>query len=338
MRTIFLLIFTCFVALKSIAMNNIKKVDTLEKISINGNEQWVLVRGEDKNAPLLIHIQGGPGLPMIPEANQMGKLLGLEKEYLVAYWDQRGCGKSFNKDINPKTITLSQMADDIIECTKYLLKKYNKDKAILVGYSIGATTSLMAASKDSALFSQLFLVGVDIDIPKANIFALEFAKSRAKEQNNNKLLKQIEKLGEKPILESKRFQERVKVLTNLGGIKSGSTYNQLLISTIKNMLFSKAYSLGDIPKTIIGMDFCQNALLPELDTLNLFEKVKSVNVPVHFFQGKLDAIAPYETAVSFYNYLKATNKTFTDFNNSAHMIQYEESDKFVKLLNEKAIK
>lgn len=319
-------------------MSNIKKVDILEKISINDNEQWVLIRGENNNSPLMIHIQAGPGLPMIPEANQMGKLLGFEKEYLVVYWDQRGCGKSFDKNINPKTITLSQMSDDIIECTKYLLKKYNKDKAILVGYSIGATTSLMAASKNSTLFSQLFLIGIDIDIPKANIFALEFIKSKAKEQNNNKLLKQIDKLAEQPILEAKRFQERAKILCNLGGIKNGSSYNQILISTIKNMLFSKDYSLGDIPRTINGIDFCQNALLPELDTLNLFEKVKSVNVPVHFFQGKLDGIAPYETAVSFYNYLQANNKSFTDFNNSAHTIQYEESEKFVKVLNEKVIK
>jgi pimeloyl-ACP methyl ester carboxylesterase len=318
-------------------MNNIEKVDNLEKTTINGNEQWVLVRGENKNAPLLIHVQAGPGLPMISEANQMEKLLGLEKKYLVAYWDQRGCGKSFNKNVNPKTITLSQMSDDIIECTKYLLKKYNKDKAILIGYSMGATTSLMAASKNSMLFSQLFLVGIDIDIPKANIFALEFARSKAKEQSNNKLLKQIDKLAEQPILEAGRFQQRAKILTNLGGIKNGSTYNQLLITTIKNILFSKAYSLSDLAKTIKGMNFCQNAILPELDTLNLFKTIKFVNVPVHFFQGKLDAIAHYEIAVSFYKHLQADNKTFTDFNTSAHIIQYEEPEKFVRSLNEKII-
>lgn len=321
----------CFVALNSIAMNN------LEKININNSEQWVLVRGENSNAPLIIHVQAGPGLPMIPEANAMEKLLGLEKHYLVAYWDQRGCGKSFNKNSDPGTITISQLSDDVIECTKYLLKKYKKDKAILVGYSIGATASLIAASKDSTLFSQLFLVGIDIDIPKANLFALHFARSKATEQNDTKLLKQIDELGKKPIIEAKSFQKRTKILINMGGIKTGSTYNQLVISTIKNMLFSKAYSLGDIPKTIRGMEFSQNALLPEFDTFNLFEKVSSVNVPVHFFQGKLDAVAPYEIAASFYMYLQADTKTFTEFNNSAHTLQYEEPEKFVKVLNEKII-
>ena len=128
-------------------------MNNLEKITINNSDQWVLVRGENINAPLIIHVQAGPGLPMISEANTLGKLLNLENQYVVAYWDQRGCGKSFNKNIDPETITLSQMSDDIIECTRYLLKKYNKDKAVLIGYSIGATASLMAAVKNSTLFS-----------------------------------------------------------------------------------------------------------------------------------------------------------------------------------------
>jgi len=47
------------------------------------------------------------------------------------------------------------MADDVIACTKYLLKKYNKDKALIVSYSIGATVSVMAAGKDSSIFSAI---------------------------------------------------------------------------------------------------------------------------------------------------------------------------------------
>jgi pimeloyl-ACP methyl ester carboxylesterase len=314
------------------------EINSLEKINVNNSEQWLLIRGKNSEAPLILQVQAGPGLPIIPEANAMEKLLHLENNYLVAYWDQRGCGKSFNKNIDPKTVNFSQLTNDIIECTKYLLKKYNKEKAILIGYSIGATTSLMAATRDSSIFSELFLAGIDIDIPTANKFALEFAMNKARERNNNKLIKQVIRLGEKPILESKRFQERAKLLTDLGGIKRNSSYNQLLLFSIKNMLFSKSYRFKDIPKTIKGMEFCQNALLPELDTLNLFDKIQAVQVPVHFIQGKLDAVAPYQTAVRFYEYLQADTKTFTVFDNSAHMVQYEESEKFVKLLNEKILR
>lgn len=314
------------------------EINTLEKVKINNSEQWVLVSGNNVNAPLILHVQGGPGMPIISEAGIMKKLLHLENNYLVAYWDQRGCGKSFNKNIDPKTINFSQLTDDIIECTKYLLKKYNKDKVILIGYSIGATTSLMAAIRDTRIFSQLFLVGIDIDIHTANKYALEFAMKKAQEKCNTKLIKQIVELEQKPIIEAKIFQERAKLLTDLSGIKTGSSYTQLLISTIKNMLLSNCYSFTDIPKTINGMEFCQNALLPELDTLNLFDKIKAVQVPVHFIQGKLDGIAPYQTAYAFYEYLQADIKSFSVFENSAHMPHYEEPEKFVKVLNEKILR
>jgi proline iminopeptidase len=315
------------------------KINSLEKININDSEQWLLVRGKDSSAPLILHVQAGPGLPIIPEANAMQKLLNLEDNFLVAYWDQRECGKSFNKNADPKTISFSQLTDDIIACAKYLLKKYNKDKLILIGYSIGATTSLMAAARNSNIFSQLFLVGIDIDLPTANKYALEFALTKAKERNKSKLIKQILQFGEHPILESKRFRERAKILTDLGGIKMRSSYNQLVLLSVVNMLFCKSYRFKDIPKTIKGMEFCQNAILPELDTLNLFDKIKEVvEVPVNFIQGKLDGLAPYQTAISFYGYLKAGTKTFTDFDYSAHMPQYDEPEKFAKVLNEKIAK
>ena len=258
----------------------------------------------------------------------------LEDDFLVAYWDQRACGKSFNKNIDPKTINLSQLTDDVISCTKYLLKEYKKDKAIIVGYSIGASISLMAASKDRSLFDCLFLVGIDIDIPTANKYALGFAMAKAKEKNNNKRLKQAVDLSKVSITNTKLFQKRAKLLTDLGGIKTGSSYNQLLIATVSNMLFSKAYRLSDISRTIKGMEFCQNALLPELDTLNLFDRIRNVNVPVHFIQGKQDGVAPYQTAFKYYEYIQAGKKTFISFENSTHMPQYDEPEKFANLLKE----
>lgn len=309
-------------------------INRLEKVNINNSEQWVLVRGNSVDAPLIIHVQAGPGLPMIPESSTMERLFHLEDKYVVAYWDQRGCGKSFTPSLDPKTINFAHLTDDVIACTRYLLTTYKKDKAILIGYSIGATLSLMAAVKESSLFSNVFLVGIDIDIPTANSYALEFAMKKAKAGNKARLLKEVLELQQTPILDTKKFQQRAKLLTNLNGIKTGSSYNQLLIATIKNMLFSKEYTLADIPKTISGMEFCQNALLPELDTLNLFRAIKEVHVPTHFIQGVLDGIAPFETALKFYNHLQSDQKTFTNFEHSAHLPHYEEPEKFVQLLEE----
>jgi len=313
-------------------MKHKKSFAHLEMFNINNSSQWVLVRGKNIDAPLLIHVQQGPGLPMISEATETEKRLQLEDNFLVAYWDQRGCGKSYSKDILPETISLEQMADDLITCTKYLLEKYNKNKAVIVGYSIGATISLMAAAKDSSIFTVIFATGVDVDIPYANDFVLDFAMSKAVARDNKKLVQKIKELKRQPIVESKRFQKRAEIITNLGGINAGSTYINLLLSSVKNILFSRYYGIGGLVKTMKGMAFCQNSLLPELNSFNLFQKVKKISVPVHFIQGSLDAIAPPERGKAYYEQLQAADKSFTMFEKSAHMPQYEESEKFSNLI------
>ena len=307
-------------------------IESLEKVRINDSDQWILVRGKSGDAPLLIHVQAGPGLPMIPEADTMEKMLHLEDHYLVAYWDQRGCGKSFSRRVNPASITLSHLSDDIISCTAYLLRKYGKREAVLVGYSLGATTSLMAAATRPDLFNALFAVGTDVDIPAANLHAIEFARQRALESNNGKMLKLVGELQHTPIVDAKRFQQRARLLTDLGGITRRRTYNQLVASSLKNMFFCKSYTIADIAMTIRAMAFCQNALLPELDNLNLFHLITAVDTPVHFVHGRHDGVSPCDLAHSFFLQLQSKQKDFTTFDDSAHMPHYDEPEKFANLL------
>lgn len=303
----------------------------LEKIDINGSQQWILVKGQAK-APLILHIQAGPGLPMISEADMMEKLLGLEKDFLVAYWDQRACGKSFDACEDPQNLTFEQLRDDVLACMQYLMQKYQQPNIIVIAYSIGASLALMAAAQKSSWFRHLFLVGMDIDLPKANVDMLDWALSKAKELGNRKWLRTIDDLKSKGVADAKAFQKRAKLMTNLGGIKTNTSYNQLLWATIRNMLFNKAYGWSDIPKTIKGMDFCQKVLLPELNALNLFDLVEFVDVPLHFVQGRKDGVAPYNTALAYFDFLKAAKKTFSTFEHSAHMPHIEEPAKFAGLV------
>jgi len=269
---------------------------------------------------------------MISEADETENKLRLENDVLVAYWDQRGCGLSYNKDIAAGTITLTQMADDVIECTKYLLKKYHKDKAVIVSYSIGATVSLMAAAKDSSIFSTIVAAGIDVDVPFANKFALDFAMNKAVAKNDKKLIQKINELKQFPIVESRRFQKRVEILTNLGGIRPGTSFNSMAIAAVKNMLFSKHYGISGLTKSLKGMTLCQNALMEEINSLDLFKTITKVTVPVHFAQGNQDAIAPLSRGKEYYEQLQAPEKSFTVFEKSGHMQQYDEPEKFSNLI------
>jgi len=310
------------------------KTEFLEKIEINNTEQWVLTRGINTEAPLIIQVQAGPGFPMIPEADSMNKLLKWEDDFLITYWDQRGCGKSFNKNINPESITLEQLTEDLIYCTQYLLQRYHKKKAILIGYSIGATLSLFAASKAEHLYSNIFLVGIDIDIPYANRYAIEFIKKKAQEKGKTNILKHLNQTNYTSVKTQDKFQKRAKIISNMGGIMIKKSYAHILLKTLTNMILCKHYKLTDIFRTMQGMEFCQKALLPEMDALNLFKRQLSINTPVHFIQGTHDGVAPFKTSLKYFEFLQAPDKTFTSFEHSAHMPHIEEPVKFYELIKE----
>jgi len=78
-----------------------RSIDMLGSIRLGGTKQWIRIRGKDATNPVLLLIQQGPGLPMLNEAADDDKLWHLEDDFVVVYWDQRGCGKSFSSAIPP---------------------------------------------------------------------------------------------------------------------------------------------------------------------------------------------------------------------------------------------
>src|SRR3954454_4665710 len=93
-------------------------IDTLEAVRIGGITQRIRTRGTDPTNPVLLLMQQGPGLPIINEARTFEKLLRLESDFTVVYWDQRGTGLSaqpLRKTANRFPITVTSMVQDTIE-------------------------------------------------------------------------------------------------------------------------------------------------------------------------------------------------------------------------------
>ena len=84
-------------------------IDLLEPVRLGGNTRWIRIRGANTSNPLLLLVQMGPGLPMINEARAFGRLLSLEDDFTVVYWDQRGCGRSLRSPDATRDLSLQAM-------------------------------------------------------------------------------------------------------------------------------------------------------------------------------------------------------------------------------------
>ena len=87
-------------------------IESLEKVTLGGVDQWILVRAEDQSKPVLLWLHGGPGSPTMALASQHD--MELVKHFVAVHWDQRGAGKSYSPKIPTSTMVVDQFVSDIM--------------------------------------------------------------------------------------------------------------------------------------------------------------------------------------------------------------------------------
>jgi pimeloyl-ACP methyl ester carboxylesterase len=139
-------------------------IDEARFVEIGGIQQWITIRGEDQNNPVLLFLHGGPGDATNPWG-YAGFRLWL-KHFTVVQWDQRGAGRTFgrNPDAPPQSITIARMTQDGIELADLLRQQLRKGKIILVGHSWGSILGVHMAKARPDLFSALVGTGQVVDL------------------------------------------------------------------------------------------------------------------------------------------------------------------------------
>ena len=101
-----------------------------------GIDQWIQIRGQDRNNPVLLCLHGGPGGAWIPYTTTF---VPWEKDFTAVQWDQRGTGKTPETTgaSIADTLSVDRMSQDGIEVAQNLRDHLQKQKIILLGHSRG---------------------------------------------------------------------------------------------------------------------------------------------------------------------------------------------------------
>lgn len=92
-----------------------------------------MIRGRDRNNPVLIFVHGGPCCSEIPYVRKYQK--NLENDFTIVHYDQRGSGKSYEFGEDYSTVTIAAHVDDLIALTEYIKEYLGKEQVVLVGHS-----------------------------------------------------------------------------------------------------------------------------------------------------------------------------------------------------------
>jgi pimeloyl-ACP methyl ester carboxylesterase len=165
-------------------------------VKLPSGEQWVVVRGENIENPVLLVVHGG-GMPTSLFAEDFKSW---EKDFTVVHWDRRDHGKSLARAggrIDPNQGVDSFVADGLA-LTDHLRARLHKPRIAVLGWSWGSRVALTMAHRRPDLFSVYAGTGQAVDNSARDRHVYDHMLAVAKTGRHPELLARLTALGPPP--------------------------------------------------------------------------------------------------------------------------------------------
>jgi len=325
------------------AITTDKGVELLEKVRIGGIDQWINVRGQNRDNPILLFIHGGPGVPMMPFSHLFQT--PWEKHFTVVQWDQRGSGKTYTSNdpeaVRP-TITIDRMVEDARELTEYLRKRFDKEKIFVLGHSWGTMLGTPLVKRYPELYYAYVGAGLVVSVHENEVVGYRHALKEARERGNGEAIAELEALAPypHPTEGTKKTRHILRMWqSEFGFLLRNMTKADLTKMMIVAGLSSPEYTLMEIIAVLQqkGSWYSRTILEDEIDSFDITPLGYDYEVPFIMLEGRHDWQVPSVIAEAFFNKVNAPYKKWIWFENSAHGVPSEEPEKFFQALVEEVL-
>jgi len=306
-----------------------------EKISvaINGVDQGMFMRGKNPANPVLLFVHGGPGVPEYWLTARYPSRI--EEYFTVCWWEQRGAGLSYQRDIPPESMTHEQFIADTIEVTNYLRERFGQEKIYLMAHSGGSLFAIQAAARRPDLYHAYVGMAQMVYGLESERLAQAYMLARFRENGDQEAVRLLEA---NPITLANplppaydavrdRFMHRL-------GIGTMRTMTSVETGIFLASWFSRDYTLGEKINFWRGKFWSKRLMWRATMMTDLRAQITQLEIPVYFLHGAYDYTVAYPLTKEFAARLKAPVKGFYTFAQSAHSPLFEEAEPVVRVLRE----
>jgi len=300
-------------------------VEELVEIPIGGTQQWISVRGRDRDNPILLMIHGGPASPEMPTSWYFQG--GWEEYFTVVQWDQRGSGKTYNAN-DPKligpTLSLERITQDAEEVVQYLRVKYHKDKIFVLGHSWGSVVGLQLAHRHPEWLYAYVGMGQVISGKENERVGYRMTLQVAEAAGNAQAIRELKSIAPYPNADGTVPLEKIDKERKWSVYYGGLTWGRKNLDYYFDLMqLSPDYTEADIAAVDKGSRLSLGPLLG--DMLNFdYRGITEWHCPIIIFAGRHDFTTPSSVAAEWLQKVHAPSKKLVWFENSAHMMMVEE--------------
>jgi pimeloyl-ACP methyl ester carboxylesterase len=300
-----------------------KPIHKSEYVTVDGAKLYFLIRGDDRNAPILLWLHGGPGGAERPLFRYFNS--ELEKQFVVVYWDQRGAGRSFDPETDPHQLTIARHIADLDFVIDHLKATLHQNRIVLVGHSWGGALGLLYGHAHPHKVSAIVAVAPAVSTAASAEAEYKFVLAEASRRHDSKRLRKIEKIGLPPYKKAEQGLAMGRLCEKYGGTFHKRPHRMWIVI---RAIAAGLVTPWELPRLIHANNVSLKAMNDELLGLDLTRSVRSLDVPVLFFLGRYDGHADAQVAADYFYELRAPMKRLVWFENSAHNVPFEEPKLF----------
>ena len=331
------------------AQSKTEQINTEFFIPIEKTNLYTRVVGNPEK-PIIITLHGGPGAFNVDHEFYRDVL---EKDYLMVYFDQRGCGKS--DEFRDKTmLTTDQFVKDLDNVVDYIKTKYPNKKINLMGSSWGGMYGFLYLIKHQDKINSFIRNSGSANLRHNSLALINHEKKMAK-----KLLKQTK--------DSTKINRYNEILQKLDVIeKSGFKSFFADMETIRfefpkdlgfNVYWAQPEKKSKIDALLKDPDFyTRNKYTPELlekvmkkfeyvnevfhgqeayNNLDVLDEIAVIKIPILVIQGEFDYAIGVKSGKMIYKALKNVpkkDKELIYIKNASHNVPAEEPEQLYEAL------
>lgn len=305
-------------------------VEEARFVEIDGQRQWITIRGQDRDNPVLMLIDGGPG-----SATSVFGPSAYEADFVVVQWDQPGAGKTFGAagGLDP-AMAIEDVARIGTGVAEHVRDHLGKRKVALLASSWGTVIGVHMAKQRPDLFYAYIGTGQSVFMPEAEAINYESVLSKARGRGDAAAVAALEAIGAPPYASDAEFRTHRQWAAayeagspSSAGILSSLIYapNYSVMDTVnwsRAFLASQDHFLGrtmDGP----GMHMDLHALGPDFA------------MPVFIFQGAEDDYTPFVLARAWFDEIRAPEKALLAAEGGGHYAAFSHAAEFQRLLRER---
>jgi pimeloyl-ACP methyl ester carboxylesterase len=318
---------------KALAIRTANGIDEAMFVSINGTSQWMTIRGQDRNNPVVLILHGGPG---VTNDGFAVSFVPWEKDFTVVQWDQPGAGKTFARAGRklPPGLTIDSVSEDGAAVGGFLRTHLHKHRLILLGWSWGSILGLRMAQAHPTLFAAYVGTGQFVNVQAGESIAYARVLATAHARDDRRAIQELESIGPPP------YKSQVQLGVQRKWAMTFENGTTPLAEMTGLAFFAPRSSLRDGWSFLSGVVASQDHFFGphmdgELTKVNLRAGSTDFAVPVFVIQGAEDEITPAELARAYVRDVSAPQKTYLAIEGAGHLALITHTNEFLQVMTER---